>query len=43
MQLMEALPPLNDMPALRVFECEKCGLRDSIPILEEGQSTDARR
>jgi hypothetical protein len=38
MQLMATLPPLNDMAALRVFECEMCRLRDSIPILEEGKA-----
>jgi hypothetical protein len=43
MRLREALPSLNDMPALHVFQCETCGIRDSVPVIEEGQNADIRR
>jgi hypothetical protein len=31
------------MPALHVFQCETCGIRDSVPVIEEGQNADIRR
>ena len=35
MRYVETLPPVNDLPALYIFQCESCELRDSVPMFEE--------
>lgn len=38
-EICGSFAPINDLPALHVFQGEKCGLRDSAPEFEEAQSS----